>query len=272
MKITTRSMTLIVVFLLVGGIGLSIALGAWATETNKVPARFKDGESAGQYDPSDIRGSYTFGEVSELFEIPIEDLQIAFNLPDPNPSDFALKELETLYAGLEAEIGTASVRLFTALYHGLPYEITSEDAWLLSPAVELLKEKADLSSDWISYLDAHSLELVSQPQVNISAPSATPLPEGTATPIAEVTPSPERGSKTPAASGTPDHTREPGKMTGQTTFQEVLDWGISVEDLEKAVGQKLPDLNLIIKDWVTAQGKTFSTVKSAIEALYDAQN
>jgi len=52
----------------------------------------------------------------------------------------------------------------------------------------------------------------------------------------------------------------------------VLDWGISVEDLEKAVGQKLPDLNLIIKDWVTAQGKTFSTVKSTIEALYDAQN
>ncbi len=272
MKITTRSMALIVVFLLVGGIGLSMALGAWATETNKVPATIADGEFAGQYDPADIRGSYTFGEVSDLFEIPIEDLQLAFNLSDPNPSDFALKELETLYAGLEAEIGTASVRLFTALYRGLPYEITSEETWLLSPAVELLKEKADLSADWISYLDAHSLELVPQPQVNISGPTATPLPDGTATPFAEVTLSPERGSKTPGASGTPDHTREAGKMTGQTTFQEVLDWGITVEDLEKAVGQKLPDLNLVIKDWVTAQGQTFSTVKAAIEALYDAQD
>ena len=38
----------------------------------------KTGEFAGQYNPADIRGSYTFDDISNAFEIPIEDLGKAF--------------------------------------------------------------------------------------------------------------------------------------------------------------------------------------------------
>ena len=39
---------------------------------------------------------------------------------------FMAKELETRYASLDKEIGTASLRLFVALYKGLPYDLTGD--------------------------------------------------------------------------------------------------------------------------------------------------
>ena len=77
MKISTRVMAILVFALLVGGIGLSIALGAWSTKSEKIPATYGEGEAAGEYNPADIRGSYTFGEVSSLFEHPVTDLDEA---------------------------------------------------------------------------------------------------------------------------------------------------------------------------------------------------
>ena len=46
-------------------------------ETDKIPATITESEFAGQYDPADIRGSYVLGEVSDPFELPIDNLQLA---------------------------------------------------------------------------------------------------------------------------------------------------------------------------------------------------
>lgn len=262
MKISTRVMAILVFALLVGGIGLSIALGAWSTKNEKIPATYAEGEAAGEYNPADIRGSYTFGEVSSLFEIPIEDLRTAFRLPGGNPEAVALKELEGLYGDLNVEIGTSSVRLFTALYRGLPYTVGTEDTWLLPEAVALLREKAQLSPEWVVYVESHMAGLTPVPQVSMS----TLTPESNPTPT--MTPTPRKGSGTPSASGTPDHTKESGKVTGQTTFQDMLDWGISQEAIEQVIGESLPDVGLVIKDWITSKGLTFSSYKTALEGLY----
>lgn len=79
----------------------------------------------------------------------------AFDLPKQiDASAFKNKELEKIYANQELEVGTGSVRLFVSFYKGLPYELV-EETYLLSSAVEILKEKANLTQEQIAYLDSH---------------------------------------------------------------------------------------------------------------------
>jgi hypothetical protein len=59
---------------------------------------------------------------------------------------------------------------------------------------------------------------------------------------------------------------------GKTTFQNLVDWGVKQEDIEKVIGQDLPAANLIIKDWATSQGLTFSSLKDQLQALVDEVN
>jgi len=70
MRITPRWMAVFVVFVLFGGILLSIALGEWTTKTTKEPLKFTEGEFAGEYNPADIRGSYTFWGCFQAFRHP----------------------------------------------------------------------------------------------------------------------------------------------------------------------------------------------------------
>ena len=82
MKLKSNLLGVIVLTVLFGGIALTTALNLWTTETAKVPVKFDTGEAAGEYNPEDIRGSYAFGDISELFDIPLDDLATAFGLPD----------------------------------------------------------------------------------------------------------------------------------------------------------------------------------------------
>jgi hypothetical protein len=153
----------IIIFLIVfSGIELAKITGYWRTESLKIPIKIKTGEFAGEYNPEDIRGSYRFSDIAKYFEIPLEDLQKAFGLPaDEDVANFQCKELKEIYGYLEEEgkeIGTGSVRLFVALYKGLPYDL-SEDTCLPLPAVEILKERANLSDEQIKYLETHSIDI-----------------------------------------------------------------------------------------------------------------
>lgn len=250
MKISSKIMAVIILVVLFGGIAFTTFMGWWATETSKTPIKYAEGEAAGQYNPADIRGSYTFGDVSKLFEIPIEDLQTAFRL-GADPASVALKELESLYAGLEAEIGTASVRLFAARYKNLPYE-TTEDTYLFVEAVDILKARGTLTAEQIAYLESHSLDLNAAPPAD-----ATPLPTtaSAAQPTLAVT-------AAATAMPTPDRS-----ITGKTTFQDLLDWGVTQADIETVLGKAMPQSSAIIKDYVTGQGMQFSTIKTALQAL-----
>lgn len=248
MKLNSFTLAALIVVLLFGGIGISSALNWWQTESSKTPAKFIDGEFSGQYNPADIRGSYTFGDVSKLFEIPLSDLKAAFRLPvDSDPVSFTVKDLEALAVNLPVEVGTASVRMFVAFYNGLPYDFSAaEETYLFPEAAAILKVQNKMLPDQVVYLESHLVPM----EEGMNATSSTPA--GT-----QVTP-------LSTEVGQPDKT-----ITGKTTFQNLLDWGVSQEVIEKIIGETMPAPQVIIKDYATQKGVEFSTIKTQLQAEVD---
>ncbi len=262
MKLSSRAIAAIVLVIIFGGILTTTAMGYWQTENAKTPARYTEGAFAGQANPADIRGSYSFDDVANNFEIPLADLAAAFRIDLPDPGTMQLKELETIFEDTEFEIGTGSVKLFTALYKGLPYDLAIESDYLLPEAVEILKAKATLTPEQISYLDTHTLS----PQA-ASAPAAELDQASGATQDPQVTPVGE------AKATEEGHTPIAGKVTGETDFQDLLDWGVQSADIEKALGETLPsNLKTLIKDWASSKSVPFSELKTELQTLVDALN
>ena len=239
MTLTSKPLAVIILVVLFGGIALSAALGAWQTESTKVAATFTEGEFAGMANPADIRGSYTFGDVQKNFGVPASLLAEAFAIPaDADPAGFAVKELEVIYADLDTEIGTSSVRLFVALYTGLPYDL-STDIYLPAPAVDILHASGKLKPEQLAYIDAHKVVLDSAP------------------------------APTQVTSSTPEAESTERVVKGKTTFQELLDWGVPQAVIEGIIGSPLPTASLTVKDYCTEQGLSFETIKAALQAEVD---
>lgn len=163
MKIKISTAAIIIIVFIFGGIAITSALGYWKTVNTKEPIRYSEGEFSGEYNPSDIRGSYSFGEISKLFNIPLEDLGKAFGIKDEGKVEaFKCKDLEAAYADYKEEgkeVGTDSVRIFTALYKSLP--ITLNDAtYLPKSAADILKSKVELTKEQLEYLENHTILLV----------------------------------------------------------------------------------------------------------------
>ncbi|MFC1917657.1 hypothetical protein ACFLXH_03290 [Chloroflexota bacterium] len=247
MKIQNRLLGLTVLIVIFGGIGLSMAFNLWHTESTKVPITFQEGEFTGEYNPADIRGSYSLGETSDLFKIPLPDFVTAFGLEAiDNPADFKMKDLETLYASLdEVEIGTDSVRVFVALYAGLPYTL-AESTYLPQPAVDILKTKvADLSEAQIAFLDNNS--------VSISDFGMTSPPEET------------------EPSSSEDHEVSTERIIkGKTTFGELLEWGLSEEDIEAIIGEKIPAEDITARDFIVEKELEFESIKETLQSKIDS--
>jgi hypothetical protein len=247
MRIRVWHLGLIVLVFIFGGIWISSLSGSWQTTSTKIPATYTSGEFAGQYNPADIRGSYTFGEIRDNFKIPLNDLGVAFGLESQSAlSEFQVKGLESLYidASTGNAVGTNSVRLFVALYKGLPFSPADSD-YLLPPAVQILKEKAVLSAEQVSFLDSHIL----QPTTTIIAPTTS------------VVPSPSASEAT--------HIPTPGSVTGKTTFQELLDWGLTEGDIESLIGENIPSKSMAVRDYASQQGLDFTTMKAQLQTLVD---
>lgn len=251
MKIKSLHVAIAIMVFLFGSVALASALGLWKTTNDKVPATYKDGPFAGKYDPADIRGSYTFDDIFNAFEVPIEDLGKAFGVQDPAKyASFQVKELEAMYTSLAAEgkeIGTGTVRYFVALYKGLPYT-AAEGAYLPKPAIDILKAKASLTSEQIKSIEKYSVEL---PAV------ATPSSSQTSS-VAQ-----------PSAEKSTAETSTDKTIKGSTTFKNLLDWGVKQDDIEKALNDKMPSSGQIIKDYASAKGVEFSVIKEALQKLAD---
>ena len=71
---------------------------------------------------------------------------------------------------------------------------------------------------------------------------------------------------TPAAT---QHVAPAGTVTGKTTFQELLDWGVTKEAIQKAIGGEHPTSTTIIKDYVTGKGLEFTALKTLLQAEVD---
>lgn len=232
MKLSQKVVPIIVFAVLLGGIGLARLTGVWATTTDKVPARYNSGDFAGQYNPADIRGSYTFADVARLFDIDEQVLLSAFALPeDTDPALFQNKNLEERYSGLDVEIGNESVQVFVALYNQLPFDLG--EAALPQSAAEILEARSDLTPEQRDWLRSHTVT------------------------VGQVNPSPQ-----------PEISHEPStQVNGKTTFQNLLDAGLSRQQIETVLGQAMPATNQTVKDFCLAHDLSFSDIKGALAAL-----
>lgn len=164
MKLKPTAVFLISLLFVAAGIAFTVVTGLWQTESDKIPRQLDipatettaDGENAVQYDPADIRGSYSFGEISELYGVPLEKLALAFGVPEAEASGFQAKALETLYPDSEQELGTASIRMFVAYYLGLPYT-PAEETWLPASALDVLRDSGSMTAEQATYVEEHTL-------------------------------------------------------------------------------------------------------------------
>ncbi|MBI9013801.1 MAG: hypothetical protein JEZ08_16325 [Clostridiales bacterium] len=223
-----------VIAIIVGGVFLSDRLGLWETESTKIPAKTQTGE----FDPGDIRGSYTFGDIENSFEIPAEKLAIAFGIETDIPETFQIKNLEAIYVSLpdNTEIGTGSVRYFVSLYTDIESTL-AEPTWLPTPAIELLIAEGmitdtDEALNW-------KLDLTETTSI-----------------ISEVTDKEEHP--------------EPA-VKGSTTIQDLINQGLSFEDIESVLKTTEFTKVALVRDVCTANGLKFSEIKIELENLINNQ-
>lgn len=240
MKIKSFTMGIIILLVIFGGIGATIATDLWTTTTDKKPAKFTSGEFEGNYNPADIRGSYTFLDVSKAFEIDLQVLYKAFGIPqDTDGTKIQTKDLETLYADTDAEIGNESVQIFVALYKNLP--ITLDETVLPSEAVELIMlENSSLNAEQMEYLETHTIDI--QNISDIAVPETT------------------------TGDSSSDEESE-NVVNGSATFQKVLDAGVTKEQIEEVINAPMPPTNQTIKDYCNEAGLSFSEIKEKLNAL-----
>ncbi|NTW72493.1 MAG: hypothetical protein HGA49_09660 [Eubacteriaceae bacterium] len=236
MKIKMPMMAIIVFTIFFGGIAATMAADIWSSTSTKTPVKYQDGENAGEYNPEDIRGSYTFNEVAALFEIDLKVLYKAFGLDEnTDGNQMQIKELENLYSNADPAIGTESIQLFVALYKNLP--ISLNEAYLPKQgAALLLEENKNLTEEQKDYLETHQVELE---EINPSLP----------------------------INNEDEATNEEALVKGSTTFQQLLDARITKAEIEGILGQDMPPSNLTIKDFCIDKGLSFSTVKDQLNQL-----
>lgn len=246
MKINNKTIVISIVVILFCGIFISDSLGLWKTESSKIPVKINDGEFAGEYNPEDIRGSYSFQDIENAFGVRTEVLARAFNLDSDNPGDIKAKDLETVYDYFEGdmEIGTGSIKLFVSLYTGLPY---SEMEYLPCMAVEVLKEEGKWSDD----LEALTLDYI----IDVGDESS------------DIESSTDTGDN--EDSSTEADYEDIMEVKGKTTFADVIDWGVEKEKIEEILGFGIKNENILIRDECEANGLNFSEIKSLINELLE---
>ena len=240
MRIRANTAALILPLFFFLGIGGTIINGYWRTESSKIPAVYREGDLKGEYDPGDIRGSYTLGDLEKAFKVPVETLARAYGLSEEeNPSSLQIKIFEARYGVIDGhEVGTDSMRLFIALYLDRPY-VPEEDTAIPHPAYSILKKEGASSSEALA---VHVDRIVSLEE-------AADHSEGT-----EV--SHEETVLT--------------EIKGKTTFADLLDRGLSKEQIEDALSLPMGARADSVRDYCVAQGIEFSGVKAKLQEMLDA--
>ena len=241
---------------LVLGVGTAKITGYWRTESSKVPVVIREGEFAGRSDPSDIRGSYTFEDIQAAFGVEPVVLAEAFGLESDNPGGLQAKMLEEYWMipDSDREVGTDSVRLFTALWTGLPH-VPEETTVLPVRAVEMLRDSGRISGTNAENLMAEAVH----PPAGIGA--ETDPDDG----------EPVEEDLQPQTGELGIDSDSPGAMVrGMTTFGELQDLEITEERWEAEFGSAMGSRSTSLKDWTEAEGLSMSDVKGRAQNLVDA--
>lgn len=251
----------IIIVFLFGGIRIADGLNFWQTESTKVPQTIKEGEFAGMADPADIRGSYSFGDIANAFDIEAEIIAKAFDIESNQPSLVLAKELEVLYGETESglEIGTGAIRQFVALYTGLPYE--GYDA-ITTAGIDILKEEGKWSEELEDKYKDVIVDLSIYDIINKSGSEETSLIEANNSVVSED----ENNKATDNATGT-EHDEDEIGVKGKTTVAELIGWGITLEQIEDTLGVSVPNENLLIRDICTQNSLSFGEIKETFNAM-----
>lgn len=245
MKLRSKHIAPIVLAAFMIGIGGSMAFNIWRTESSKQPSLIREGEFAGEYNPADIRGSYSLSDVSKAFGIPVEVLAEAFAVSDlDNPGEFQLKELEEIYEGSEiGEVGTDSMRLFVSLYTGLPHT-PEETTLLLKPAEKVLKEhNPELGLAGITFVRSEELGVT-----DIAAAAES------------------------AGEAADDYdTEEEVGVKGNTTFNDLYTWGLTEEEVKEVLGMSPGASGMTVRDFLMEEGLEFSEYKTKLQELLESK-
>jgi hypothetical protein len=122
-----------------------------------------------------------------------------------------------------------------------------------STPLNKLENESFSVSDLRAWLDARI------PFIPTAEPE-NPAPENKAEPESTRVPGEPAGAAEPG-----DHEPADRTVTGQTTFQDLLDWGVSAETIQQVIGGALPDPVMLVKDYVTQSGGSFGPVKNALQ-------
>ncbi|MFZ3110427.1 MAG: hypothetical protein WA234_07045, partial [Rectinemataceae bacterium] len=186
MKLTIKSMTIIVVGTFIIGIAGAALLGFWQTTSTKQPVTIKEGEFAGLPNPSDIRGSYTWADVAKAFNFDVKLILLGFGATVETEK---VNTLEAIYgeAGLPegTEIGTDSVRLFVSFLTGLPYA-PEEGTILPASTIPVLRENGKADPTLIDEAAAKTFDTSA-----MQVPAAAPAPAAAAPAPAAAAPAPQ---------------------------------------------------------------------------------
>ncbi|NQT60408.1 MAG: hypothetical protein HQ557_15630 [Bacteroidetes bacterium] len=246
MKIKSITAAIITIVIILGGVFVTQLTGNWITESTKVPREITMGEFAGLSDPADIRGSYSFQDISDSFSISPEELAQAFSLDtsEKDADQYLAKDLEAIYGELiegDGEVGTDSIKWFVALYLDYPY--TPEETTLLpSPALALLKSKGVINDEEFQILKEKS----------ISPTADSFLSENEDLVHVEIS-------------------SEDRLIKGNTTFADLYSWDVTKEEIEEITGHPVGARAAVLRDYYAEVGIEFGTVKITLQELVDGK-
>lgn len=249
-----------VLVVLFGGIYLTIGTGHWATDRQAEPLKLQSGD----YDPADIRGSYTFAEIEKFFGVPAALLFEAFGIPEEKRTDaFQIKEMEGLFEpvileGAEVEVGTDLVRVFTSIYAGLPYE-SDETTHLPEGLVKTLIQEQKLSEDQQAYWKTHTFPLI----LAGSAPTQEEIQTTISTEQSQEQPAAQEQTQ-PQAASSPVAESAAVDIKGRTTMGELLDFGLTKEQFKELTGIEMPGTAVKMKEFTDANGLDMEMIKTKI--------
>lgn len=221
------------------GIFASGELGLWDESETKEPAKFTSGTFEGMPNPEDIRGSFSFGDIEAAFGVEASLIAEAFGIATEAPALIKAKDLEGFYPNLDegVEIGTGAIKAFVSIYTELPY--VGEDG-IPSTAVDVLKREGKWNE---AYEELYSGMIIDLQNVEAST-SANSVEE-----VEKSVPAEE------------EHETPVGEIKGKTTVEDLIDWGLTLEEIEAVLGIEVPNTNMVIRDLCTANGLEFGEIK-----------
>jgi len=125
-------------------------------------------------------------------------------------------------------------------------------------AIKDLESEAFSVTELRLWLEAQSSPTPSDASVMPESDPAVPFVAPTATPVSAV--------EAPVPT---EHLVVDKQVTGKTTFQDLLYWGVPQAAIESTLGVEMPAPSTVIKDFVTGKGLEFSPIKTQLQAEVD---